>query len=170
MTRLIRFSFVALGLGMFVFIAVLHFRDANMPPEADLPSGQQVAETDTVVLQGEQEVYSAQAVLRGVTDDLSVGLATYWAAGGNFSVMIGAQLSPLPAGSVYYGWLVSRAPEFHAISLGQLIRTSEDGNLWEVAFRAAAPLAAYREVWVTKEPEFRSGDEPGPLVLKGEWE
>lgn len=169
MTRLIRFSFVALGLGMFVFVAVLHFRDANIPPGADLPA-RQVAETDTVVLQGEQEVYPVHAVLQGVTDDLSVGVATYSAVGGNFSVMISAQLSPLPAGSVYYGWLVSRAPEFHAISLGQLIRTPEDGNLWEVTFRAAAPLAAYREVWVTKEPEFRSGDEPGPLVLQGEWE
>jgi hypothetical protein len=85
-------------------------------------------------------------------------------------ILIGAQLSPPPTGSVYYGWLVNSASELRAIALGKLTLKSETSNLWKIAFRTASPLPDYEEIWITREPEHRDDDAPpGTIILKGRW-
>jgi hypothetical protein len=167
MHRLIRSSFILLGFGMLVFAALLHFWPENS--QVPVAPANQVAEIENAA---PQEEYSLRAVLEGVGDNLSVGLATQRALGGDFMILIGAQLSPPPTGSVYYGWLVNSAPEkFRAISLGRLTQALETPNMWQVVFRTASPLPDYEEIWITREPEHRDDDAPpGTIILKGRWE
>jgi hypothetical protein len=165
MQSLIRYSFVFLGFGMLAFAVLLHFRPENF--QAPVAPANQVAEIEN---SAPQEEYSLRAVLEGVWDNLSVGLATQRVLGGDFMILINAQMSPPPKGSVYYGWLVNSAPEFRAISLGRLTQELETPNMWQVVFRTASPLPDYQEIWITREPEHRDDDAlPGTIILKGRW-
>lgn len=165
MTQLIRFSFVVFGLGMFVFLGILHFRGENTPAEQQ----QTVATEENIKNQGiPEEGHRKQAILIDVTENLSFGLATHKAVGGNFVIMISAQLPPPPDGLIYYGWFVSDTPGQYPISLGELTKKPEDKNFWEVTFLTSAPIVGYNAIWVTHEPEFRRIDEPGTAILKGE--
>jgi hypothetical protein len=161
MTRFIRLSFVLLGFGMFIFVASSRFR------QSAVPAVEQSTQTNDATVSHEN--YILRAVLKGPDSNLSVGLATQQAIGEDFVVLIDAQLNPLPAGWVYYGWLIKHVPEFKALPLGRLNRVSEKSNLWKVAFRAASPLVEYGEVWVTREPEYEDGKKPGIIILKGTW-
>jgi hypothetical protein len=165
MHRLIRYSFVLLGFGMLAFAALLHFSPENS--QAPVAPAEQVSKIEN---SAPQEEYSLRAVLEGVGDNLSVGLATQRALGGDFMILINAQLSPPSTGSVYYGWLVNSAPELRAISLGRLTQELATPNMWQVVFRTASPLPDYEEIWITREPEHRDDDAPpGTIILKGRW-
>lgn len=162
MTLLIRYSFVFFGIGMLVFVAISHFRTVEPP------ANQVIINNDDIQ---QEERRSLQVKLRGVEDELATGLAAQWAIGNSSIIKIDAQLTQPPVDTVYYGWLIHQQPEFIALPLGKLKKASETVGWWRLDFETALPLLGYTEIWVTREPEYRVGDYPGPIImLKGEWQ